>query len=558
MMKNYLVALLFMVACCSCDKILPELLGRLPHHGNEDADTVETNLARTATLSTVHPALFNTRFVKNAADGDGGTDADSAWAPNLAPVNAGSPALMALSWNRMVSVDSIVIKWYKNWYFTQYTFATWTDPQPLKLAAPPPPFPHTDVYTGGEDGYFAYRIPALLVSGQGTVLAFCEARKDDAGDNGNIDLVLKRSFDDGVTWQPQQLLYGDGDNATIGNPVPVLDRNTGDIFIIFCRNAQQVFYMKSTDDGVTFSAPVDITASVTALCSNAGFNWNRVLTGPGHGLQTASGRLIIPLKPSGPLQDGATRRVGVIYSDDHGVTWKPGGIVPPSIGEMSESTAFETADSTLVLNMRWHDGLYRAVSKSADGGLSWSDPVADTALPDPVNQGSIIRYSGNPSDRRVLFSNLNHQVTGTANRNRLTVKLSNDDGASWTKSRLIVPGPSGYSDLAVTHSGKCLVFFERGTEIYSEKLTLARIDMNEFNQADPPEGTDRYDVKLAKEYPSDPAWHEQLRVTGNTQTGSRTHVFSSPLHTKSLLLYVDGVHQTGSMVYLQEIEVWGK
>lgn len=555
---NYFVIILLLFGIVpSCNQRLPDYLHGNPPGGN-CADTIDTNLARVAIPSTVHPALFNTRFVRNALDGDAGTDADSAWVPNLTPVNAANPALMVLTWDKKVSIDSVVIKWYKNWYFTDYTLATWTGVQPLHLAAPPPLFPYSDVYVGGKDGYYAYRIPALLVSGQGTVLAFCEARKNDAGDNGNIDLVVKRSFDGGLTWQPQQLLCGAGDEGTYGNPVPVLDRMTGAIFLIFCREAQQVFYVKSTDDGATFSPPVDITSAVAALCSQAGFTWNKVLTGPGHGLQTASGRLVIPLKPSGPLQDGATRRVGIIYSDDHGRTWLPGGIVPPAIGEMSESTVFETGTGTLVLNMRWHDGLYRAVSRSHDGGITWDNPVADTTLPDPVNEGSIVRYSHNPSDKRVLFSNLNSQVTGTANRNRLTLRLSEDDGATWTKSRLIVPGPSGYSDLAVATNGKCLLFFERGTEIYSEKLTLARIDMRDLNQADPPEGTDRYDVALAKSYPDDPRWQEQLRVTGNSQKNSITHVFTHPLHTRNLLLYVDGVHQTGHMVYLQEIEVYGK
>jgi sialidase-1 len=555
-MKNLVLVLLLQGALFSCNKI-PEDQFQI-NSLTKGKTATSSNLALAAKPSTLHPCLFNTRFVKNAIDGDSGVDADSAWAPNVAGINSNTPALMALSWNNQVSIDSVVIKWYGSWYFTNYTLATWTGAEALELAAPPPPFPHKDVYENGTDGYHTYRIPALAVSTQGTILAFCEARKNDAGDNGDIDLVLKRSFNEGVTWQTQQLLYGSGDNSTMGNPVPVVDRVTGDIHLIFCKNATQVFHMKSTDDGATFSAPVDITASVAALCANAGFSWSKVLTGPGHGLQTAGGRLIIPLKPSGSLQGGARRRVGVIYSDDHGVTWQPGGIVPPTIGEMSESTVFETGDSTLVINMRWHDGLYRAVSKSTDGGLTWSNPAADTELPDPVSQGSIIRYSTAAGDERVLFANLNHQETGTAMRNRLTVKLSNDDGETWPRSRQLVPGPSGYVDLAVTSTGKVLAFFERGTEVYSEKLTLARMNMADFDQADPVPGADRYDVALAKTYIANPAWQTQLQISGNTQSRKITHAFANPLQTKTLLLYIDGVHQPGGMVYLQEIEVWGQ
>src|SRR3546814_616031 len=271
-----------------------------------------------------------------------------------------------------------------------------------------------------------------------------------------------------------------------------------------------------------------------------------------------SGRLVIPLKTSGKEQDGVSRRVGVIFSDDHGKTWQPGGIIPPVIGEMSESTLFENGEGILVHNMRWHDGLYRAVSKSSDGGLTWSDPKPDLGLPDPVCQGSIYRYSSDSDDKRVLFSNLNHQQTGTAYRNQLTLKLSEDDGESWSFSRQIVPGPSGYSDIAVTKSGKVLVFFERGTEIYSEKLTLVRIETAELYQKDIVEDENlRYDLALAKTFPERPQWNEQIHVKGSTEKGTVVLTLDKPLLTDNLLLYVYGVKQPEGFVYLQEMEVWG-
>ena len=91
----------------------------------------------------------------------------------------------------------------------------------------------TDIFKAGEDGYHTYRIPALVVSTQGTLLAFCEARRNSAADDGDIDLALKRSFDNGATWEEMQIIWQDGEN-TIGNPCPVVDRDTGTIWLPFC------------------------------------------------------------------------------------------------------------------------------------------------------------------------------------------------------------------------------------------------------------------------------------------------------------------------------------
>ncbi len=522
------------------------------------------NLGSSATVTTLHPAHLNKRFAKNVIDGKAGTDADNGWVPRVNGISDQQPVLLALSWDKPVEIERVILKGYQkgnlNWYFKNYILASWESNAPLYLTAPAPQFDHNDVFVGGHDGYHTYRIPTLVVTKEGTVLAFCEGRRNGAGDVGDIDLLVKRSLDEGRTWEPQQLIYGEEGEVTIGNPVAISDRITGDIHLLFCRNEREVFYVKSSDDGKTFSAPVNVTDAVRELCTNAGFNWTKVWTGPGHGLQMANGRLVIPLKPSGAKQGNASRRVGVIISDDHGKTWKPGGIVSPTIGEMSESTVFETADGTLIMNMRWHDGFYRAISKSFDGGLTWGNPYAQLDLQDPVCQGSVLRFSDNKDDKRVLFSNLNHQEAGTAYRNKITVKLSNDDGETWSKSREIVPGPSGYSDLAVTKSGKILALFECGTEIYSDKLTIARLDITDFDSSDTsPQPTGlRYDVALAKSFIHRPSWKEQLHVIGNTKGGTLVNSFEKPFTTHTLLLYVYGVEQPEGFAYLQELEVWGR
>jgi sialate O-acetylesterase len=353
--------------------------------------------------------------------------------------------------------------------------------------APAPAFWGQDLFIGGRGAYNTYRIPAMVVTTKGSILAFCEGRRNSASDNGAIDVLLRRSTDGGRTWGRILRVHGiDEGKVTVGNPVPIVDRQTGDIHLLLCQDGRNLLYMKSADDGLSFTAPREITKVVDEQCERIGFKRTYMLTGPGHGLQTRSGRLVVPLKPAGKPQDGVSRRTGVIYSDDHGQTWKPGGIVPHTIGELSESTVIERSDGKLMINMRWHDGYFRATSLSGDGGLTWGEPKIEKSLPDPVNQGSLLACSEvfGPEDRRVLFSNLDQGKvvpekgrTAFSSRARLTVRLSHDDGDTWDESCLITPGFSGYSDLAMTRDGKVLLLYENGKEILSEKLTLVCFDL---------------------------------------------------------------------------------
>src|SRR5437870_536646 len=146
-----------------------------------------------------------------------------------------------------------------------------------------------DLFVTGRDGYHTYRIPSLLVTAKGTLLAFCEGRRHGRGDTGDIDLVLKRSVDGGAAWQPMTVVWDDGPN-TIGNPCPVLDRSNGTIWLPLTRNLGQdterqivegtshgnrtVWIMKSTDDGATWSKPLEITATSKAP------DWTWYATGP--------------------------------------------------------------------------------------------------------------------------------------------------------------------------------------------------------------------------------------------------------------------------------------
>ena len=215
----------------------------------------------------------------------------------------------------------------------------------------PEPLRKITVFTRGEAGYHCFRIPALVVTPKGTVLAFAEGRRDSCRDDADIDLVLKRSTDQGLTWGPLQVLFDDGD-LSVNQPVPVVNRETGEVVFVFCKNNQRVFVSKSGDEGVTWSQPREITEQV------ADPSWSYLGAGPGHGIQLSSGRLLVSswgdLSPGPrtwrPAGWGKVQFSYAMYSDDHGQTWRRSQ--PLDIDLSDESMSVETADGRIYMNMR--------------------------------------------------------------------------------------------------------------------------------------------------------------------------------------------------------------
>lgn len=343
----------------------------------------------------------------------------------------------------------------------------------------------SNLYVSGVEGYHTYRIPSLVVTSRGTLLAFAEGRKGGRSDTGDIDLVLKRSVDRGRTWESVQTVWDDGPN-TCGNPCPVLDRDTGAVWLLLTWNrgddaepqiiAQQskdtrrVFVTRSTDDGLTWSGPREITAWVKRT------NWTWYATGPGAGIQVERGafrgRLVIPCDH---IEAGTGRYYShVIYSDDHGQTWALGGSTPEH--QVNECEVVELTGGRLLLNMRNYDRSQRTrqQASSADGGLAWSQQRHVPELIEPICQASIRRFSWPGPDRQsvILFSN-----PASAKRENLTVRASFDEGETWPVSRQLDSRCAAYSCLAVLPDGVVSILYEAGERSPYENLVFARFPL---------------------------------------------------------------------------------
>ncbi len=316
-----------------------------------------------------------------------------------------------------------------------------------------------DLFVSGEGGYHTYRIPALVVTKTGVLLAICEGRKTSRADHGDVDIVARRSTDGGASWGPLYLIHEEGGDAktTIGNPCPVVDQQTGVIWLPLTRNNDDVLLTSSADDGATWTAPRVITSSVKRD------DWTWYATGPGNGIQLTRGphrgRLVIPCdhRIASIADRRKSSRSHVIYSDDHGTTWQIGGVTDFL---MNECAVAELADGSLLLNMRSNRGVHcRGIATSTDGGLTWSDCTNAESLVEPVCQASMIRYTwGTAGDRsRLLFCN----PASASGRQHLTVRVSYDEGRTWPRSRLLYGGSAAYSSLAALPARRAALLFER-------------------------------------------------------------------------------------------------
>lgn len=363
---------------------------------------------------------------------------------------------------------------------------------PLARAAEAPV--ETALWTGGEGGYHSYRIPSLLALPQGIVLAFCEARSKSLSDAGDIDLVMRRSTDGGLTWNASRVIWDDGDN-TCGNPCPVYDESTGKVVMLMTHNPGEIdeakivqgigqrtaWVMTSEDLGETWSTPVDITAQVKRA------DWTWYATGPGVSIQLRqgahAGRLVAPCDFN-LAADHVRPFSHAIFSDDHGATWHIGGVTEEGANECQ---VVERNGGELLLNMRRGKSkvvTHRLTATSSDGGESWSPLVQDPALPEPECQASLIRMEPPKAEAggedRLLFSN----PADIKKRVNMTVRLSDDGGRTWKHSAVLHAGPAAYSCLAPLSPTRAACLYEGGPKNPYQEIRFASFGLDWLAEAE--------------------------------------------------------------------------
>lgn len=330
---------------------------------------------------------------------------------------------------------------------------------------------HHIVFAEGQDGYAKVRIPAIVATKSGKLLAFAEGRT--GGDSGPIDLVMKHSTDQGESWSALKVLWDDGDN-TCGNPCPVVDQETGVVWLLLTWNkgtdheseimagksedVRHVYVMSSADEGVSWTAPKKISDTTRRD------HWRWYATGPGNGIQLMrgkhAGRLLIPCNHSDHSDSKQhPYRSHVVYSDDHGATWKLGGVHE---AKTNESGVVELTDGRVLQQMRsYHEQGVRAMSISEDGGETWGGVYLEQALNTPVCQANVLRlkWSSGSVDRDfgiILFSSPKGKK-----RREMTVWSSRDDGKTWAVEKTIYAGGSGYSNLVALPDGEVGLLYEK-------------------------------------------------------------------------------------------------
>lgn len=352
----------------------------------------------------------------------------------------------------------------------------------------------------GDNGVYAYRIPGLVTTNEGTLLGVYDVRRRTSLDlQDDIDVGLSRSTDGGRTWEPMRIIMDMGTwgglpeaQNGIGDPAILVDEQTGEIFVVAVwvhgigndrawtgvgqgmtpEETSQLMIVSSRDDGRTWSAPRNITPQIKDP------SWALTLQGPGRGITMRDGTLVFPIQYIDSTQ---VPNAGVMYSLDHGQTWRTHGFAKSNT---TESQVAEVEPGVLMLNMRDNRRTGRAVFTTRDLGHTWTEHASSGALREPVCMASLLHV---PAKRNVLgrdlllFSN----PDTTKGRNHMTVKASLDGGYTWLpENQLLLDEEEnwGYSCLTMIDSETVGILYEGSTaQLVFQAVKLHDIVSGESN-----------------------------------------------------------------------------
>ncbi len=347
------------------------------------------------------------------------------------------------------------------------------------------------VFASGSEGHKSYRIPAIVKSPNGALLAFAEGRVKGSGDFGDINIVLKRSQNNGKTWSEPTTVVN-YDSLQAGNPAPVFDTTDpefprGRLFLFYNtgnnhenevrkgKGLREVWYKTSTDGGKTWSESINITCQVHRPNQpNATYrfkeDWRSYANTPGHAMQFQSGkyrgRIFVAANHSAgePQKQFTDYAAHGFFTDDHGKTFHLSQTI--ELAGSNEATATEISENGLMMNMRNQKGdiRQRIVAKSKNGGETWDKTYLDSNLPDPVCEGSILSLGIKKGKQILAFCN----AADTQNRDNLTLRISFDEGKTWEWRQVIEKSNdkkekdyAAYSDIVKMDKNHIGVLYEK-------------------------------------------------------------------------------------------------
>ncbi|NND33270.1 MAG: exo-alpha-sialidase [Saprospiraceae bacterium] len=332
-----------------------------------------------------------------------------------------------------------------------------------------------DIFIANTHGITQFRIPALITTNSGTLIAVCDARVDREGDPpNNVDQVLRRSFDNGNTWESLVTILDFPNKEGAGDPQLIQDPQTNRIFLFYgyCPGRNELInapimlgrhlslqYIFSDDEGISWSLPIMVEYGLKKD------GWHSLWPCPGRGTVLSDGTLVVPI--SG--YDTKEIFSHLVFSKDHGETWQISGRIGVGI---NEATLVELSDGTLLVNAR-NDTKKRAIITSGDHGESWSEISYHPQLVEPTCQGSFIKTQHKNQDI-LLFSN----PDDSQKRQKMTIKVSFDNGQTWPVKKLIYSGPSAYSCLTALADGNIGILYENGEKDPYDKISFVSLDLD--------------------------------------------------------------------------------
>lgn len=331
----------------------------------------------------------------------------------------------------------------------------------------------------GDDGSAAFRIPGLVTTNKGTLLGVYDVRYNSSVDlQEHIDIGLSRSTDGGKTWEKMRLplSFGEYDGLPaaqngVGDPSILVDTKTNTVWIVAAwthgmgnqrawwsshpgmdlNHTAQLVMAKSTDDGKTWSAPINVTEQVKQP------EWYFLLQGPGRGITMQDGTLVFPIQY---IDKTRIPNAGIMYSKDRGATWH---IHNHARTNTTEAQVAEVEPGTLMLNMRDNRGGSRAVYTTTDLGKTWKEHESSrTALIEPVCMASLISVKAKDNalgKDLLIFSNPN----STSERKDMTIKISTDGGKTWSAEHQLLLDEGynwGYSCLTMIDKETIGILYE--------------------------------------------------------------------------------------------------